>query len=88
MKTHELKTDPEVFQAVVDLTKSFEIRLNDRDYQEGDVLILKETKHTGEEMKAGAPLEYTGDEERACVTYILRGPIYGLAEGWVIMSIV
>lgn len=87
MKTHELKTDSHVFGAVARGDKTFEIRLNDRDYEVGDVLILKETEHGGNQMKQGAPLIYTGSEHECVVTYILAGPIYGLAEGWVIMSI-
>lgn len=39
---HELKTDPEFFDAILDGRKTFEVRLNDRGYQVGDVLILKE----------------------------------------------
>ena len=38
-------------------------------------------------MAAGSPLEYDGPPLYVYVTYILRGPIYGLAEGWIIMSI-
>lgn len=84
---HVLKTDSPVFQAVKERRKSFEIRKNDRNFQVGDILILKETLHTGAEMVEGAPLMYTGEELAAVVTYILEGPIYGLADGWCIMSI-
>ena len=84
---HELKTDPEVFDAVKSGEKTFEIRLNDRNFKVGDVLFLRRTRHTGEEMRVGMPLEYTDDELRKTVRYILHGPIYGLADGWVIMSI-
>jgi hypothetical protein len=86
MTIHELKTDPEVFDAVADGLKTFEIRYDDRGYQIGDQLILNKTRYTGEEMKQGKPLEYL-DSYGATVSYILRGPIYGLADGWVIMSL-
>ena len=87
MAHHDLKTDHEVFQAVAAGVKTYEIRRDDRGFQAGDVLCLRETTHTGEEMRNGAPLEYTGKSAIATVSHVLRGPIYGLAEGWVILSI-
>lgn len=87
MKEHELKTDPQVFDDVVAGRKTFEIRKDDRGFEWGDVLKLRKTKHTGGEMAAGAPLEYVGPPLYVYVTYILHGPIYGLADGWVIMAI-
>lgn len=81
---HILKTDPDVFQAVLSGAKTFEIRLNDRGYAVGDVLGLRETKHTGAEMRAGAPLEYTGRECQRFVSHVLTG--YGLADGWCCLS--
>jgi hypothetical protein len=96
---HELKIDPQVFQAVLDGTKTFEIRKNDRDFQVGDELWLMETLHTGAEMRPcpdggypgrlapRKPLTYTGCSLAVFVTYILHGPAYGLQDGWCIMSI-
>lgn len=40
--THELKTYPKYFQETIEGNKPFEIRKNDRNFQVGDVLILKE----------------------------------------------
>jgi len=74
---HTLKTDSEVFWAVYKGKKTHEIRFNDRDFHVGDELVLKETRHTGEEMKAGKSLIYTGGTIIARVTHVLRGPIYG-----------
>lgn len=54
MKSHSLKILPEYFEAVTSGDKTFEIRKNDRDFQVGDEVILKEwyeEKYTGNEMK-------------------------------------
>lgn len=84
---HELKTDGEMFQAVKEGRKTFEIRKNDRNFKVGDELWLKETLHTGKEMAEGQPLEYTERIIAVTVTYVLPGPIYGLVDGWCVMSV-
>jgi hypothetical protein len=84
---HYLKTDPYVWDLVAQGVKTFEIRYNDRDYQRGDRLILDKTKYTGAEMKAGAPLEYGSDGIECEVLHVFKGPLYGLLEGWCILSI-
>ena len=67
---HELKILPEYFDAVNCGKKNFEIRLNDRNYQEDDELILREWN--GE--------EYTGRECHRWVGYIYYGNgEYGVA---------
>ena len=88
MTTHILKTDRQPFEDVAGNRKHFDIRKDDRNFQIGDVLILQKTAHTGEEMKThNYPLVYTGDICVRLVTHIMRGPRYGLAEGYVIMSL-
>lgn len=84
MKTHELKTDPAVFDAVARGAKTHEIRYNDRDIQVGDFLLLRETAATGAQMQAGAELAYTGRTAKRTVSHIQTG--YGLADGWCILS--
>lgn len=42
MKTHTLKTWPQYFQAVKDEIKTFELRYNDRQFQVGNRLRLRE----------------------------------------------
>ena len=87
MRNHELKTDPGAFQAVLDGRKTYEIRKNDRRFSVGDELLLRETRFSGAEIALGKPLEYTGRELTVRVSHMLTGPIYGLAEGWSILSI-
>lgn len=84
---HELKTDPEMFKAVHKGVKTYEIRRNDRNYKEGDELLLKETVYTGEEMSQGAELLYTGRSLSVLVVHVLHGPVYGLVDDWCIMSV-
>ena len=77
---HELKTWPEYFQEVFMDHKKFELRKDDRNYQVGDHLILKEWEMKGH--------YFTGRELARVVTYILRdAPEFGLQEGYVLMSI-
>lgn len=42
MNWHVLKIWPDSFEAVIDGGKKFEVRVNDRDYRLGDVLVLRE----------------------------------------------
>jgi hypothetical protein len=81
---HDLKTDPAVFDDVEAGRKTHEIRFNDRDYKVGDKLVLHQTEHTGEEIKKGAPLVFTGKTCVRVVSHVIGG--YGLSDGWVILS--
>ncbi|MEJ0004413.1 MAG: DUF3850 domain-containing protein [Pararobbsia sp.] len=83
---HELKTDPVVFEAVLNGSKTHEIRYNDRGFKIGDRLRLRETEHTGQDMRGPEPLPmiYTGRECSRTVSHVLDG--YGLQPGWVILS--
>lgn len=56
---HQLKIMPEYFEAVISGKKTFELRVNDRDYKAGDYLALNEYD---QENKA-----YT---RRSCLVYV------------------
>lgn len=83
MRAHRLKTLPSFYAAIIDGSKTFEVRNNDRDFAVGDKLVLRETE----------PSEYGGsgiltDREAAClVTYVLHGGRFGIAEHVVVMGI-
>lgn len=73
---HELKCEQIYFRSVLSGEKRFELRRDDRNYQTGDVLDLRETID-------GA---FTGRSLMADVDYVLRiGP--WLMSGFVAMSI-
>lgn len=82
---HDLKTDPETFDDLVDGLKTFEIRKFDRGFKVGHLLRLRRTRNTGAEMREGLPLIYTGQECIVLVKHILTG--YGLLPDWCVMSI-
>ncbi|WP_375179883.1 DUF3850 domain-containing protein [Enterococcus rotai] len=74
MKTHYLKIAPVFYEAVISGKKKFEIRVNDRNFLEGDHLILQEFEDG----------EYTGNEVEVLVTYI---PDFPLPDDYVVMGI-
>lgn len=74
---HELKILPTYFRSVLRGDKTFEVRKNDRNFQVGDKLILKEWDNG----------EYTGNILEKNVTYILDDSSGYVLEGYVIMGI-
>lgn len=73
---HELKISPEYFNQQDIGTKTFELRFDDRGFEVGDLLLLREYDR----------LTYTGRQVVRKVVGLLRGPVLGLAAGWVILS--
>ena len=88
MKVHELKCWPEFFSAILTGSKNFEVRKNDRKFEVGDVLFLREWEPNTE--------QYTGRELRRHVTYVLYGmgnvgvigPQRGISTGYVVLALV
>lgn len=77
MKTHDLKIWPEYYQAILAGYKTFEARVNDRDFAVGDTLRLKEYNPV---MNA-----FTGSSLEVKVTYLLDSPKF-CAPGVVILG--
>lgn len=78
-KVHNLKLSTEFFQAVYDNEKTFECRINDRNYEVGDELILCEFQVKKQ--------EFTGRIFCVEIVYILQGGQFGILSGYVVMSI-
>ncbi len=73
---HILKTWPEFYCYIVSSEKTFEIRKNDRNFEHGDVLALRE-------FDPGSQ-EYSGEFEIRRVTYLTD---FGMSPGYVCMAI-
>ncbi|EPM4187412.1 DUF3850 domain-containing protein [Klebsiella aerogenes] len=81
-KTHQLKIQPEFFQAVINGTKKAEFRLADRAYAVGDLLCLNEHGHCEyDQQKVG----FTGAFVYVLVTHITD--LSEWAPGYVMLSI-
>lgn len=74
---HSLKILPKYFNAVVSGDKTFEVRKNDRNFQVGDKLILKEYEDG----------KYTGQIIKKEITYILDDNSGYVLQGYVVMGI-
>lgn len=86
MRAHELKTWPGPFQALADGRKRFEWRRNDRCFEVGDTLILREYDPARLSIWSHHDIGYTGREVHARVTYVLAG-ILDVPHGFCVMSL-
>jgi ASC-1-like (ASCH) protein len=81
---HDLKIWPEYFAAVVDGTKTFEVRRNDRNFRVGDIVELREWEQDATPRHdVGA---YTGRSTFRTVTYVLVDGD-GLEPGYVVLGL-
>lgn len=78
---HELKAWPKGFKEIVQDLKLYELRKNDRDYQVGDELLLREWDPETE--------EYTGNrcQVKVLYIYVAEDTSWGLLPGYCCMSI-
>lgn len=79
MTAHDLKTWPEPFRAVLAGKKKHEVRFNDRAFQVGDTLHMREWDPTTK--------QYTGRDCKSVVTYLTEGGTFGLPARVCVMSI-
>lgn len=80
---HEVKCWPPYFEAVASGSKPFEVRKNDRGFQKGDALVLKEW-NPNYNYGSGA---YTGRAHRCIITYVLAGGVFGIEPGYVVLGL-
>lgn len=78
MKTHKLKLEIDFCEAVLNGTKTFEIRKNDRGYQKGDHIKFLPIDN-------GVMTVHNISKKEYEITYVLSG--WGLKEGYVVLAI-
>lgn len=78
MKTHELKTWPAWFELVASHAKTFEVRRDDREFEQGDRVNLREYDPVTH--------EYSGREAHGMIGFVLRGAM-GIEPGYCVMSV-
>jgi len=74
MQKIEKKVWPKYFQSILDGKKTFELRLNDFEINEGDVLVLKEWNPDTK--------DYTGRELEKNVGFVGKWKIDELTQFW------
>lgn len=77
MIIHELKIWPDSFLPILKGQKHAEFRKDDRNYCMGDVLHLREWQ---------PEVHYTGRECLLSVSHVLRGPAFGVPDGFAVVS--
>lgn len=77
---HQIKIYPKFFKRVESGEKNFEVRINDRDYQKGDTLVL----HEWDPEKG----KHTDNTLRARCGYLLHGTgSNGITPGYVVIQL-
>ena len=91
---HELKILPQYFEKVLDGSKTFELRKDDRGFEVGDILILKEFRQGLIDCTQSEPIViqergYTGRKIEKEISYIFKGgiPGMGLRKGFSILGL-
>ena len=78
MRTHELKIETHYLDDLLSGEKTFELRVNDRNYQKGDKLKFYDTR-----AELGKPRYHTFET----LSVFSGTPAFGLEKGWVILSL-
>jgi hypothetical protein len=78
---HDLKTVDRYFDAVSDGRKTFEVRLNDRAFQTGDVVRLRKVNDNGYYV------DYTAAWIERRITYILQGGQFGIEPRYCVLGL-
>lgn len=82
--THEIKSHPQPFESRRAGLKTHEFRKNDRNYAPGDFLHEREYYPPSRDAKT---VGYSGRSILSLVTYVGKGPGFGIPKGYCAMSV-
>ena len=89
MKVHELKSWPESFKAIKKGRKTCDLRLDDRNFQIGNIILFQEFNPG---MGAGigerdVQAHFTGETIGRIITHVQTGGLFGLEKEYVCLSL-
>lgn len=76
--THNLKTWPVFYDAVIAGIKTFEVRKDDRNFKEGDILLLQDYDPETD--------KFSGDQITVKVVYKMSGGKFGIAADYCVLG--
>ena len=85
---HDLKTDPIVWEAIASGKKRFEVRLNDRFYQRGDIVTLFKLSQSG--LSGAYEWDYNRNEPKQLtfrIGWMLQGGQFGIEPKYVVFQL-
>ena len=77
---HDLKILKGYYFSIKDFGKSFECRINDRNFKQGDLIHFKPVLLTGE-------VQENYDHDVYEIVYLMLGGKFGIEKGWCVFSI-
>jgi len=86
-REHTLKTLARYWEAIADGTKTFEVRLNDRAFQTGDLLILEKMDNDGRFYVTEPGKSFTAKSIRKRITYLLQGGQFGIEPRYCVLGL-
>lgn len=87
MQTHKLKTIDRYWDAVANGTKTFEVRLNDRAFQTGDILELVKINDKGFHVSDPKGSSFSTCIIRKRITYFLQGGQFGIEPRYCVLGL-
>lgn len=88
MTEHKLKTWPRYWDAIASGYKTFEVRLNDRAFQTGDILLLEQyNPETRRYVTDSFQIDAKIKTIRKRITFLLQGGQFGIEPGYCVLGL-